>query len=48
MVDHETIGDAWEHAEGKRSVIADLVAQLDPEGLLASNSAAAAPFPDPV
>jgi hypothetical protein len=38
MVDHETIGDAWEHAEGKRSVIADLIAQLDPEGLLASSA----------
>jgi hypothetical protein len=47
MVDHETIGDAWEHAEGKRSVIGDLVAQLDPEGLLASNSASVTPSPDP-
>jgi hypothetical protein len=29
-VDHDHIGDAWESAEGARSVISDLLAQLTP------------------
>jgi hypothetical protein len=45
MVDHETIGDAWEHAEGKRSVIGDLIAQLDPEGRLQTSLAQSLPDP---
>ncbi len=31
MVDHERIGDAWEIAEGQRSVVDDLLAQLQLE-----------------
>jgi hypothetical protein len=29
VVDHESVGNAWEHSQGQRSVIADLLADLD-------------------
>ena len=28
LVDHDRVGDAWEREDGKRSIIADLIAQL--------------------
>lgn len=29
IVDHESVGNAWEHSQGQRSVIADLLADLE-------------------